>query len=105
MAIDIARSGASIFNTPIVAAGSGTVILSQHNYWGYGHTVKIQHDNGLITLYAHCNVLMVEVGDYVIQGEQIATLGSTGISSGPHLHFEVRDGNRQLNPLNFLPQM
>jgi len=99
--IDIAGIG---LNSPIFAAGSGTVVLAQYSYGSYGHTVIIQHDNGLRTLYAHNNELQVKVGDTVTLGEQIANAGSTGYSTGVHLHFEVRSGNEMLNPNNYLPQ-
>jgi hypothetical protein len=100
-AFDIAGGG--LFGTPIVAGACGVVILAQYEYGAYGHTVIIQHDNGLQTLYAHCSEIQVVVGQQVAQGEQIANLGSTGRSTGPHLHFEVIDGNRRLNPANYLP--
>ncbi|MCL2633353.1 MAG: peptidoglycan DD-metalloendopeptidase family protein [Oscillospiraceae bacterium] len=98
-AIDIAGIG---YGAPIYAAGSGTVTMARYNYSGYGHTVMIRHDNGLVTLYAHNSQLLVTEGQQVIQGEQIANAGSTGYSSGVHLHFEVRSGNELLNPMLYL---
>jgi murein DD-endopeptidase MepM/ murein hydrolase activator NlpD len=102
--IDIAGSG--LFGTPIFAGANGVVTLSQHDYWGYGHTVIILHADGKRTLYAHCNELLVKVGDNVTQGEQIATLGTTGRSTGPHLHFEVIEAgsDRRLDPMLYLPR-
>jgi murein DD-endopeptidase MepM/ murein hydrolase activator NlpD len=100
--IDInAREG-----TPVRAAADGEVIMAKHYYGSYGHTVIIRHDNGLITLYAHCSELLVEEGDTVKAGDEIAKVGSTGRSVGPHLHFEVIDtcGNRRLNPTDYLPE-
>jgi murein DD-endopeptidase MepM/ murein hydrolase activator NlpD len=102
MAIDIAGGGLN--GTPIVAGASGRVVLAQHNYHGYGHTVIIEHENGLKTLYAHNSALQVSKGEWVTQGQQIANLGTTGRSSGPHLHFEVLEGNRPVNPLSYLPR-
>lgn len=83
--------GASI-GTPIYAAAGGQVIISKSGGWngGYGNYVVIKHDNGSQTLYAHANVVTVSSGDWVAQGDKIATVGNTGKSTGPHLHFEVR---------------
>ena len=79
--------------TPIVAAASGEVIISKDNgYWngGYGNYIVIKHDNGTQTLYAHNSSNIVWVGYRVVQGQVIGYLGSTGRSTGPHVHFEVR---------------
>ncbi len=81
--------------TPILAAADGTVIVEKGAgkwYGGYGNYIVIEHDNGTQTLYAHNSKNLVSVGDVVKQGQQIALVGSTGRSSGPHLHFEVRGG-------------
>lgn len=87
--------------TVIHAADSGTVVLSG---WvsGYGYTVIIDHGNGFSTLYAHNSELLVSEGQSVSQGEAIAHAGSTGNSTGPHLHFEVRINGEPQNPLNYL---
>lgn len=89
------------FGTPIKAAQSGTVITAG---WmgGYGRTVIIRHDNGLVTLYAHASRLLVKRGERIQQGQIIARVGSSGNSTGPHLHFEVVVNNRPQNPLRFL---
>jgi len=82
----------------IYAAGSGEVIVANSSdSWGggYGYYVMIQHDNGLTTLYAHCSSITVTKGEYVSAGQTIGYVGSTGLSTGPHLHFEVYDGGRQ----------
>jgi murein DD-endopeptidase MepM/ murein hydrolase activator NlpD len=78
--------------TPILAAASGRVIIAKHSGYsgGYGQYVVIEHDNGTQTLYAHASKVLVSVGDNVKQGETIALVGSTGRSTGNHLHFEVR---------------
>jgi len=91
---------------PIFAAGCGVVVEVMHLKSGYGHYVLIQHGEdyyNLKTLYAHCDEIYVEVGQEVTRGEQIATIGDTGRTDGPHLHFEVMDGTRRLNPTNYLP--
>ena len=80
--------------TNIYAAASGKVIKSYHGGWGggYGNHILIQHPNGLITMYAHLSKNLVWKGEYVKKGQLIAKMGSTGRSTGPHLHFEVRGG-------------
>ena len=66
--------------------------------------MEITHNNtGFVTLYAHCNALYVSAGDKVYKGEQIAAMGSTGISTGSHLHFEMRKNGTKVDPLNYLP--
>ncbi|GAB4539174.1 MAG: hypothetical protein Kow0063_27730 [Anaerolineae bacterium] len=88
---------------PVVAADSGYVVAAGWDDSGYGRMVVIDHSNGFQTLYAHMQVYYVEVGDSVAKGEQIGEVGSTGNSSGPHLHFEVRQNGIQRNPFGFLP--
>ncbi|MCM1985047.1 murein hydrolase activator EnvC family protein [Lyngbya confervoides] len=87
--------------TPIVAADSGTVILAEW-YGGYGYAVIIDHGNNITTLYGHCSQLFVTVGQSVNKGELIAAVGSTGLSTGPHLHFEVRIKGEPMDPVAFL---
>lgn len=97
--IDIAASSGSA----IVAAEAGTVILSSWGYnGGYGNYVIISHGNGYTTRYAHCSNLYVKVGDTVKKGQTIAAVGSTGASTGPHCHFEVRINGESQNPVNYL---
>jgi len=89
--------------TTIYAAASGTVTVSQTGYnGGYGNYVMISHGNGVETLYGHCNTLLVSKGQSVTQGQAIATVGSTGQSTGPHLHLEIRVNGVAQNPQNYL---
>lgn len=78
--------------TPVVAAGSGTVVTAGSVYGGYGVSVLIQHSDGTSTHYAHLAAATVRPGQRVVAGQPIGAEGSTGRSTGPHLHFEVRDG-------------
>jgi murein DD-endopeptidase MepM/ murein hydrolase activator NlpD len=99
-AIDIAGdTGNAIF-----ASDSGVVVYSGWNDWGYGYVVVLDHGNGWQSLYAHLSAINVGCGQSVTQGAVIAAMGSTGNSSGPHLHFEMmHDEYGKVNPLNFLP--
>ena len=99
--IDIAAP----YGTPIYAAESGTVIEAAGGWnGGYGNCVKIQHDDGNITLYGHQSSIAIEYGDYVVKGQLIGYVGSTGDSSGNHLHFEVRSNGTYPNPLDYVSQ-
>lgn len=89
------------YGTNILAANSGTVILSQ-SYGGYGECVIIDHGGGLTTLYGHMSSRNVSVGQTVTSGDVIGLVGSTGISSGPHLHFEVRENGQVVDPFNYV---
>jgi murein DD-endopeptidase MepM/ murein hydrolase activator NlpD len=91
---------------PVVAAGTGTVVLAgaaPAGYSGYGNVVMIDHGNGLATLYAHLSRVDVAVGQTVQQGEQIGAIGATGLATGDHLHFEVRVDNKPEDPMPHLP--
>lgn len=87
--------------TPILAAGAGVVVFAAFNP-SYGNQVDIDHGNGLITRYAHASKLLVHEGDIVKQGQKIAEVGSTGRSTGAHLHFEVRVNEESQDPLKYL---
>ena len=87
--------------TPVVAAASGKVVFAGEQPQ-YGKMVEIDHGNGLVTRYAHASQLNVRDGDLVLRGQRVATVGSTGRSTGPHLHFEVRLNGVPQNPARFL---
>ncbi len=87
--------------TPIRATASGTVIFAGYR-GGYGNTVIIDHGGGVSSLYGHCSRLFVGSGAKVRQGQTIAAVGSTGLSTGPHLHFEIRVNGRPVNPMSRL---
>ena len=86
----------------IRSATDGIVIMAQY-YGGYGYTIIVQHANSLSTLYAHLSAFNSQVNDYVVAGQQIGQCGTTGLSTGPHLHFEVRQSGAPVNPLPYLP--
>jgi len=100
--IDIAAD----VGTPIFAAADGVVEYSEWSSGGYGNLIEVRHPDGSMTRYAHLNKSLVQAGQKVKQGEQIAEMGSTGYSTGPHLHFEVHtatDGG-SVDPIAYLPQ-
>jgi murein DD-endopeptidase MepM/ murein hydrolase activator NlpD len=89
------------YGTLIHAADSGTVILAGW-YGGYGNTVIIDHGGGITSLYAHASELYVHEGQTLQRGQAIAAVGSSGLSTGPHLHFEVRENGEPTDPMNYL---
>lgn len=97
-AIDVAAN----LGSPVTAADRGVVVRSGWNDQGYGNFVIIDHQIDYVTLYAHLDTILVNEGDVVGQGQVIGTVGSTGNSTGPHLHFEIRDFGRLTNPLELL---
>jgi murein DD-endopeptidase MepM/ murein hydrolase activator NlpD len=97
--IDIANN----VGTPILAAQDGQVTFAGWNDGGYGYLVEITHPDGSRSLYAHQSRILVQVGEEVSQGQQIGQMGSTGRSTGPHLHFEIHaPGLGAVNPMRFL---
>ena len=98
--IDIAASGVN--GQDIVASDGGTVTFAGNDGGGYGNYIIVDHGNGYSTCYAHCSSIAVSAGQYVSKGQTIGYVGSTGNSTGPHLHFEVRYGSDKLDPLNFV---
>ena len=93
--VDIGASSGS----DILAAAAGEVIISTYSY-SAGNYIMINHGGGVYTVYMHCSQLLASVGQQVKQGEVIAKVGSTGYSTGPHLHFGIRTGGKYVNPLN-----
>ncbi len=87
---------------PILAAARGRVIFAGNRGNGYGNMVEIDHGYGYVTRYAHASRLMVRRGQEVKRGDVIAAVGATGLTSGPHLHYEVEMDGRQVDPLNFI---
>ncbi len=87
--------------TPIKAAASGRVVYSDIHS-GYGNMIEIDHGNGLISRYAHASKRLVKVGDVVLRGQKIGEVGSTGRSTGPHLHFEILSNGTPQNPTRYL---
>lgn len=98
--IDIAQNG--VKGTNILASKSGVVEKATYGKTGYGNHIIIDHKDGTKTVYGHCESLNVSVGQAISQGDKIATVGSTGDSTGPHLHFEVRINGERKNPLDYL---
>ncbi|MEI7452219.1 MAG: M23 family metallopeptidase [Candidatus Falkowbacteria bacterium] len=88
--------------TPLYAAEDGVVEFSGWNNGGYGYMVFINHGGGTKTRYGHASKLLVSVGDHVKRGQIVALMGSTGHSTGPHIHFEVYINNQRVNPLNYI---
>lgn len=88
---------------PIYAGDNGVVVYAGWNDWGYGNVVVINHGNGWQTLYAHMNTYNVGCGQHVFQGSPIGTIGSTGNSTGSHLHFEMLYNGAKVNPWDYLP--
>lgn len=98
--IDVANS----VGTPIRAVQDGQVSFAGWDDGGYGYLVKVTHADGTVTVYAHNSRILVRTGEFVRQGQNISLMGSTGRSTGPHLHFEVRPpGRSAVNPMQFLP--
>ena len=96
--MDIVAKG----GTPIYAATAGTVVFASRDNSGYGKYIIIDHGNGIKTLYGHCSALYVKKGDTVSEGEHIAAVGTTGYSTGNHLHFEVRINDRPVDPVPYI---
>jgi murein DD-endopeptidase MepM/ murein hydrolase activator NlpD len=90
------------YGTSVGAAGVGTTIFAGYNYGGYGNLVVVQHRLGYTTWYAHLSSITTHVGQSVVGGTRIGLVGSTGYSTGPHLHFEVRRYNTPINPVPLL---
>ena len=96
--IDIAND----MGTPIVATADGVVEYAGWNSGGYGNMVDINHGNGILTRYGHASQVVVSVGQQVKRGQLIAYMGSTGFSTGPHVHYEVHVSGQRVNPISYL---
>jgi murein DD-endopeptidase MepM/ murein hydrolase activator NlpD len=96
--IDLAGS----YGTPIYATADGTVLRAGWNSGGYGNLVEIDHGRGITTRYGHMSAILVQPGDHVTRGQQVGRMGSTGRSTGNHLHYEVRIDGRAVNPIPFM---
>ncbi len=96
--IDIAND----YGTPILAAADGVVTVAGWNSGGYGNMVDIDHGNGIMTRYGHAEEVVVSPGQTVRKGQIIAFMGSTGFSTGPHLHYEVHSNGEVVNPISYL---
>jgi hypothetical protein len=90
------------YGKPLLAAANGKVIERKYDAQGFGHYILVRHNYGFQTKYAHMQNVYVDAGDVVTQGQVIGTMGSSGLSTGPHLHFEVRIGTQVVDPERFL---
>jgi murein DD-endopeptidase MepM/ murein hydrolase activator NlpD len=95
----------AVTGTPVLAAGAGEVLYAGDKVRGYGKMVVLQHAGDVLTVYAHNSAVLVRTGDRIAVGQEIARVGSTGHSTGPHLHFEVRRGQVPQDPMQFLPPL
>jgi murein DD-endopeptidase MepM/ murein hydrolase activator NlpD len=93
---------AGTYGTPIYATADGTVIHAGWNNGGYGNLVEIDHGRGISTRYGHMSAILVHEGDHITRGQQVGRMGSTGRSTGNHLHYEVRIDGRAVNPIPFM---
>ena len=89
---------------PVYAIGAGEVIYAGDGLRGYGNVVIVRHDSQMTSLYAHNSELKVHQGDHVTEGSLLALLGTTGHSTGPHVHFEIREGDAAVDPSSLLPK-
>ncbi len=92
---------AANYGTPVISFKGGTVLIADYD-WSYGNYVVVDHGNGMSTLYGHMSALYVSAGDTVAAGQQLGDIGSTGSSTGPHLHFEVRINGAVVNAASYL---
>ena len=93
---------ANDMGTPIVATADGIVVVAGWNSGGYGNMVDIDHGNGIMTRYGHASQVLVSAGQFVKRGQIIALMGSTGFSTGPHVHYEVHVNGQRVNPISYL---
>jgi murein DD-endopeptidase MepM/ murein hydrolase activator NlpD len=100
-AVDIA----SQIGTPVYAVADGTVVLSDQDDSRHGIHLLVEHGDGLESFYSHLSAAHVKEGERVTRGQQIGAVGNTGLSTGPHLHFEIRWDGTHLNPFHLLPEI
>jgi murein DD-endopeptidase MepM/ murein hydrolase activator NlpD len=93
---------AGTYGSPVYATADGTVLRAGWNNGGYGNMVELDHGRGITTRYGHMSAVLVHEGDHVTRGEEIGRMGSTGRSTGNHLHYEVRIDGRPVNPIPFM---
>jgi murein DD-endopeptidase MepM/ murein hydrolase activator NlpD len=93
---------AGAYGTPIYATADGVVLRAGWNAGGYGNMVEIDHGRGIITRYGHMSAVLVQAGQKITRGQQVGRMGSTGRSTGNHLHYEVRIDGRPVNPIPFM---
>jgi murein DD-endopeptidase MepM/ murein hydrolase activator NlpD len=93
---------AGAYGTPVYATADGTVLRAGWNNGGYGNLVELDHGRGITTRYGHMSAILVHEGEHVTRGQQIGRMGSTGRSTGNHLHYEVRIDGRPVNPIPFM---
>jgi murein DD-endopeptidase MepM/ murein hydrolase activator NlpD len=96
---------AARLGTPVTAAGDGVVVAVAHTQVGYGNYVIVAHGGGIMTLYGHLLETDVRVGDHVARGQRVGLEGTSGMSTGPHLHFELRVNNQVTDPMPYLPAL
>lgn len=87
--------------TDVYASGNGVVIETSRSSYGYGNIIKIDHGFGYVTVYAHLNSFKVRIGQKVLRGQTIGTVGNSGLSTGPHLHYEVQKNENRVNPMYY----
>ena len=90
------------YGNSVYAAFDGVVIEVKKSNKGYGNTIRILHENGLVSLYAHLSRFSVKIGDVICKGKIIGKIGTSGNSTGPHLHFEIIENKKKINPLKYL---
>jgi murein DD-endopeptidase MepM/ murein hydrolase activator NlpD len=88
--------------TPVHASGKGKVVFAAYSYGGYGNVVKVDHGDGYVSIYAHLNKIKVKKGQEIVRGDLVGEVGSTGRSTGPHLHYEIKKDGKPINPVKYM---
>ena len=97
-----ASTSSGPYGTPIYATADGTVLRAGWNIGGYGNLIELDHGRGIATRYGHLSAILIHAGDRITRGQLIGRMGSTGRSTGNHLHYEVRIDGRPVNPVPFM---